>query len=142
MKLPSLTRRELLKNSFAGVAGLVASKTAIGALGEACGLTPVQDTGPFPPTPDQLSQQQDQDWDLTLMKGHTQAASGQIVEILGQVRGEACQGIPNATLEVWQACTSGKYNHPADQSITWKILTSSISAGPRPTVRAIIEFVP
>jgi len=120
MKIPLLSRRQLLTSSFMGAAGLLASKSAAAALGRACGLTPTQATGPFPPTPEQLAQQSDQDWDLTRVTGKAERAKGQVIEILGQVQNENCNPIPNATIEVWQACTSGKYNHPNDDSATWQ----------------------
>lgn len=80
------------------------------ALGAACGLTPAQTSGPFYPGENHFHVEND----LTQIPGHSRRAEGQIIFIQGRVLDEQCRPIPNATVEIWQACASGKYNNPRD----------------------------
>ena len=75
-------------------------------------LTPKQSLGPFYPEKFKL----DKDSDLTQLTGHKEKAKGKVVTILGSVQDEFCKPIENAIVEVWQACYSGRYNHPSDTS--------------------------
>lgn len=93
------------------MAGVVASRAgAAGILGDACLRTPDQTEGPFYPIKDQA----DKDNDLTVVKGKAVRALGEIVYIRGQVMDDKCHPIPNALVEIWQACATGRYNHPGD----------------------------
>lgn len=105
------TRRELLKKSLWGAGlGAIASTSAT-ALAQAClGITPAQTEGPFYPISDQL----DSDNDLTYVKDNTKTAVGQQIYVSGVVTDGDCQPVANALVEIWQACHTGRYNHPAD----------------------------
>jgi protocatechuate 3,4-dioxygenase beta subunit len=74
------------------------------------GLTPVQPEGPFYPVHDQL----DKDNDLTQVRGDAGVAKGQVIYVRGKVLSVDCAPIQNALVEIWQACESGRYNHPGD----------------------------
>ena len=97
-----------MKMSLATTLGLASGK----ALGQAglCGLTPVQTEGPFYPINDQA----DKDNDLTVVKGANGKALGQQIVITGQVVDQSCRAVEGALVEIWQACHSGRYNHPND----------------------------
>lgn len=75
-------------------------------------LTPEQPEGPFYP----VSLPVDSDIDLTKLKESHLSAKGQIVVVKGVVQDENCKPIPGAIVEIWQACHTGKYNHPSDNS--------------------------
>lgn len=90
------------------VVGVVASQAK--AITDACLITPAQTEGPFYPVKDQ----KDKDNDLTLVKGGIVRAKGDIVYIEGLVVDEKCVPVPKAVVEIWQACVSGRYNHPGD----------------------------
>lgn len=113
------SRRQWLKStlSLGGVvAGAVVSSSAQ-AFTDACLITPPQTEGPFYPIKDQA----DKDNDLTAVKGKTVKAKGEIVYISGQVLDEKCNPVPKALVEIWQACESGRYNHPGDPNTTAKL---------------------
>lgn len=107
-----LTRRGFFKASLGGVlAGVGLSGLSLGkTVAAACGLTPPQTEGPFYPNKDQA----DKDNDLTWVKGRRERASGQIIQIAGRVTDEDCKPVPQALVEIWQACESGRYNHDGD----------------------------
>jgi len=72
--------------------------------------TPTEIKGPFYP----IVAQKDKDFDLTLVEGRTASAKGETVIVEGVVTDTAGQAVSDATVELWQACASGKYNHPHD----------------------------
>lgn len=72
--------------------------------------TPYQTEGPFFP----VSTQIESDVDLTRLKGSKERARGNVVLIRGRVVSLSGAPIPNAQVEIWQACASGRYNHPSD----------------------------
>ncbi len=85
----------------------------IGGVGYAAGVcqpTAAQTEGPFYP----VRPQRDRDWDLTLVTGKTERAVGESVIIEGRILDMSCQPIEGALVEIWQACHTGKYNHPSD----------------------------
>jgi protocatechuate 3,4-dioxygenase beta subunit len=103
----AVNRRNLLKKlAMAVPVGLVSTK----ALAESCGLTPPQTEGPFYPIADQL----DKNTDLTKVDGRALSARGEVCLVSGIVQDEKCRPIAGALVEIWQACDTGKYNHPAD----------------------------
>lgn len=71
--------------------------------------TPSQGRGPFYPVrlPSEI------DTDLTVIADGPEAL-GVAVYLQGQVMAQNGQIIKNATIEIWQACASGKYAHPRD----------------------------
>lgn len=107
----NINRRNWLKNTAlsAGALGIAASGPVKAAL-ESCGLTPAQTEGPFYPVNDQA----DKDNDLTLVSGKSEQAKGEIIFLKGIVQDDQCRPVSNALVEIWQACASGKYNHPGD----------------------------
>jgi len=104
-----ITRRNLLTSTVATI-GLFGATSAFGRIEKACRVTPVQPEGPFYPVRDQL----DKDNDLTFVEGHTGNAHGTIIYLQGVVSDSSCKPIGNAVVEIWQACATGRYNHPGD----------------------------
>ncbi len=107
------SRRKFLK--FAGISslgGLVAFKAANAVANCDLGATPEQPLGPFYPKRFPL----DSDVDLTRVKGRAANASGEVVIVSGIVSDEQCRPVEGAIVEIWQACVTGKYNHPSDTS--------------------------
>ncbi len=108
----SINRRNFLKTG-AMASGMVVGIASLAKAGGQClGATPAQTEGPFYPVDDQF----DKDSDLTWIKGHNKKAEGEVVIILGTVRDQNCQPVASALVEIWQACKSGKYNHPSDEN--------------------------
>lgn len=103
----TLARRTFLKMGITSV-------VAVGSLAKAAEIclsaTPEQTEGPFYPIKDQA----DKDWDLVAVRGRHQPAQGEVIFIQGTVYDLNCQPVPGALVEIWQACKSGKYNHPND----------------------------
>lgn len=103
----NLSRRNLLKTSVLSAGSFfIAGK----AIANSCGITPAQAEGPFYPIADQF----DKDNDLTQVRGTTQIAKGEIIIMSGIVTSEDCTPVEGALVEIWQACATGKYNHPGD----------------------------
>lgn len=108
----TINRRNLLKNSLISTAALLALPVNTNAA-EFClsgEKTPTQPKGPFYPVVDQI----DTDADLIQVKGATTIAKGKIVIIEGVVTDQNCLYVPGALVEIWQACESGRYDHPSD----------------------------
>lgn len=100
-------RRKFIKASVAGsVLGLVSK----GSLAKA--ITPEEMEGPFYP----VTPQKDQDFDLTVVKGKSGVAKGQVVYIQGKVVDKNGQPIEDATVDMWQANSGGRYRHPHDKN--------------------------
>ena len=117
MKDKKITRRQVLTSTL-GTLGLFASSSAFGqAFGKACGLTPQQTEGPFYPVEDQ----QDKNSDLTRVDGTVFAAEGQTIYISGTVTDKGCRPVAGVLVEIWQACATGRYNHPGDRNNTNKL---------------------
>lgn len=72
--------------------------------------TPSMGRGPFYP----LSKPEDSDADLTLVRGHTERAAGQVVELSGRVLSVDGKPLPDVMVEIWQANHHGRYAHPRD----------------------------
>lgn len=104
-----MERRELLKKS---IMGFGASILAAPALAEVvcAGVTPAQTEGPFYP----ISEKLDTDNDLTFRTDLTEKARGEVIYITGVVSDVQCTPIKGALVEIWQACDTGKYDHPSD----------------------------
>ncbi len=131
MPLPfeDLSRRTMLTRT-AGLVGLIMSglftHTSLAVL--LTKPTPQQGLGPFFPddgdevdaireNPDpKLSISEANDQDLTFVKGRKGKAQGQVIVLSGQVLdAKSSQPIPNATLIMWSASASGRYNHKGDE---------------------------
>ena len=105
-------RRNFLKRSLA-LGALITSDWLVPSFVHSnCNLTPRESSGPFYP----LSYPLDQDNDLTYLKDKSQKAKGEIIYIKGVVQGENCEPVSKATIEIWQACATGRYNHPEDRN--------------------------
>jgi protocatechuate 3,4-dioxygenase, beta subunit len=105
----SLKRRSFLGLGIGGLtAALVLPKA--GAAGEMCLDTAPQTRGPFYPGQSQILPIND----LTRVAGRQQEALGQKILLMGHVRDQNCQPVEGVDVEIWQACASGKYNHPND----------------------------
>ena len=106
-------RRKLLQlASGSGILGILSAKRG---LGHDLIQTPAQTTGPFYPVP-KIEAQKYFDVDLTRLDENSPIAEGEIVAIEGAVVTLASKPLPNTIVEVWQACHSGRYNHPGDNS--------------------------
>lgn len=112
MEQNKLERRNFMKNVGLGALLIGATKIAKGQDLCESTLTPSQVKGPFYP----VSFPKDHDADLTHLKDRFVKAIGQRVYISGKVTDEDCRPIKGAVVEVWQACASGRYNHPSDTS--------------------------
>lgn len=105
-----MERRKFLKMSATGLGAAAAILPVGKALAATCGLTPPQTRGPFYPGEANIVP----DSDLTQVPGAPRRALGQVVYIRGKVLDTSCAPITDANVEIWQACESGKYNHPRD----------------------------
>jgi protocatechuate 3,4-dioxygenase beta subunit len=66
--------------------------------------------GPFYP----LVRPLERDTDLTRLAGHSSRAKGQIIHVVGRVLSQRGEPIAGAHVELWQANTFGRYDHPSD----------------------------
>jgi len=94
-----------------GAASVLAGEAAAGAIGGTLAEgTPPQTEGPFFP----LDTSSESDADLTRLGQSPLLASGKRVRINGLVLDEHGQPLEGAVVTLWQACATGKYNHPSD----------------------------
>jgi len=105
-----IARRRLLLQ--AGAAGICLLAPRAGRAAQARPATPPQTEGPFYPR----TEQADKDADLTRVAGGTATAKGTIVLLDGTLRTLDGAPIAGAMVEIWQACASGRYNHPRDRN--------------------------
>ena len=96
------------RNLVVGGAALV----GFAATARAQNLVPTsgQDLGPFYP----IIRPKDEDADLTRLRGRKGIARGEPINVIGRVvdlRGRPVRGV---TLELWQANSVGRYDHPGD----------------------------
>ncbi|MEL1251237.1 protocatechuate 3,4-dioxygenase [Aurantiacibacter gilvus] len=102
---PKLTRRAFTAGALASAA------VGQGALAQVS-QTPMSVIGPFYPS----GYRGETDADLTRIAGHAERAQGQIIEVMGRVRDRFGNPINGARLDIWQANTHGRYDHPQDSS--------------------------
>jgi protocatechuate 3,4-dioxygenase, beta subunit len=106
-----MNRRKLLCTGFLTSAALLALPRLAEAKNQCVqGKTPDQTEGPFYPIVDQV----DKDADLVIVQGSTEIAEGNIVIVQGVLTDQHCLPVENALVEIWQACKTGRYNHPSD----------------------------
>lgn len=105
-----VSRRVFVVNGVLSLVSVVASTTGRLAQAAPTRPTPPETKGPFYP----VKAQKDTDFDLTRIEGHTQAASGRVIEIVGQVLNTEGAPIEDAVVELWQANAAGRYSHPRD----------------------------
>jgi protocatechuate 3,4-dioxygenase beta subunit len=101
------TRRTLAKQ----IATLVGGVSVLGpAFAQKLISTPKQVEGPFyPPTP-----HAETDVDLTLLEGHTESATGDVILVRGRVTDADGNPLAGARVDIWQANHNGRYSHPED----------------------------
>ncbi len=104
----SKERREFLK--WVGLAG--ASLLASGRAAAGVVRTPPQTEGPFFP----VREPADTDADLTRVEGHDERADGEVVVVRVRIADLEGRPLSGALLDVWQACATGRYNHPDDRN--------------------------
>jgi protocatechuate 3,4-dioxygenase beta subunit len=106
-------RRGFLRTGAVASGALVLARPAGRALAAACGLaTPTQTAGPFYPGEAEFHP----DADLTRVAGSASRANGQVVYVRGRVQDRSCSPVAGATVEIWQACASGRYDNPNDDN--------------------------
>jgi protocatechuate 3,4-dioxygenase beta subunit len=107
-----ISRRELLSVGVGAAAGLVAHQVGADvSVPPACGeATVAQTSGPYYPT----HKRDDEDSDLTQVRGRAGRAAGDVLFVRGRVIDEACRPIAGALVEIWQANTWGRYDHEKD----------------------------
>ncbi len=109
--MADLSRRKLLKVGGMSALAIGASGAIANSISAICENTPKQPEGPFYP----ITDQPDKNNDLTLVAGKSQIALGSIIYLSGLVIDQNCAPVENAVVEIWQACESGRYNHPGDR---------------------------
>jgi protocatechuate 3,4-dioxygenase, beta subunit len=102
------TRREFL--NFGIVAGVAAVCVPEAWAQAETPTTPSTILGPFYPVIRPL------EWDanLTRIRGHRSRAEGQVIHVAGRVLNQRREPLREARVELWQANTFGRYNHPSD----------------------------
>lgn len=90
-----------------GIAMAAASAAALAAP-----LTPPQTAGPF--YPDLMPE--DDDSDLTRVRGRSDVARGEITELTGRVLDANGDPIAGARVEIWQCDANGRYRHSSENA--------------------------
>lgn len=113
MSSPSrfLSRREILETAVA-LGGLAITHPMRSVLAQEVKrqLTPEQVMGPFYP----IIRPLDHDADLTIIKGKQGHAQGKVIHLTGRVLNSKGEPVRGAKIELWQANTHGRYDHPTD----------------------------
>ncbi len=104
-------RRFVHRIAFFCAGGVLASRNA---WADDLLLTPTQTRGPFYPIPE-IEKQDFFDVDLTSKKEDSPIAVGEVIAIRGSVVDISGEILSGVVVEVWQACASGRYNHPNDK---------------------------
>jgi protocatechuate 3,4-dioxygenase, beta subunit len=103
-----LGRRSFIQYTIAGIV------TAISGITRAAEVllapTPSETEGPYYP----VMAQKDLDFDLTRIEGGEGVAQGKHISIVGRVLDTAGNAIEDATVDLWQANTAGRYRHPEE----------------------------
>ena len=99
------------RRAFAGSALLVGALAASRAIG-APALTGESPMGPFFPT----GYAGEDDFDLTMLNGHSARALGDVIEVSGRVLDRLGNLVGGAKIELWQANANGRYAHSNDTS--------------------------
>jgi protocatechuate 3,4-dioxygenase beta subunit len=100
-----ISRRAFAAGAIAGA--------AVGPRALAQAITATSDMGPFYP----VSYRGEIDADLTRVAGAAQRAEGQVIEVVGRVLDKRGKPIRGAQLDIWQANTHGRYDHPQDPAV-------------------------
>jgi protocatechuate 3,4-dioxygenase beta subunit len=107
--IDDLSRREIFKMSAVLASTALISSTTSTAGAAALPRTPAQILGPFYPL-----KEFPRNADLTRVPGRTGRAAGQVLNVMGRVLNVAGEPVRDATVEVWQANSYGRYAHPSD----------------------------
>ncbi len=104
---PAKNRRQFLKwgAALAGSIGFSAH-----AMDLKCDFPPTQAVGPYFPGEAKFHK----DNDLTSNSGSLNRTIGQIIYMRGKILDQNCRPVVGASVEIWQACASGKYDHSRD----------------------------
>lgn len=105
-------RKKLSRRQFGTKVGMTAAGLLVAGSSSliAGSATPTQTEGPFYPDSDVG----DNDLDLTIIRGHAEAAKGKPIYVHGQVLDSDGNPLANATVDVWQANDAGRYRHDDD----------------------------
>jgi len=108
----AVTRRELLRIGVtASVAAVWVPRGLLWGWAQAdLPPTPSAILGPFYP----VIKPAEQDSDLSHLSGHRARAQGQVIHVAGRVLNSRGEPVRDARVELWQANTFGRYNHPSD----------------------------
>ena len=104
------TRRRIL--ALTGAVGVIAAAGPLVRAAAPMRRTASQTTGPFYPR----TKPSDSDADLTRVEGRDGIAQGQVIQVAGRVLNVAGSALPGVAIEIWQANTHGRYDHPGDRS--------------------------
>ncbi|MDZ4662618.1 MAG: protocatechuate 3,4-dioxygenase [Pseudomonadota bacterium] len=106
-----ISRRKILGLGLASLGTLFTQKV-LAADNLACASAPnaQQPEGPFYPT----KNRKDKDNNLVKVDKNGGAVKGEKILFWGRVIDQNCQPVTNALVEIWQACESGRYDHPED----------------------------
>ena len=74
--------------------------------------TPQETLGPFYP----VRHMSEQDLDLAHIRGHSERANGQLIQIVGRVLRRDGSPAPHASMDVWQANSLGRYANVGDDN--------------------------
>ena len=74
--------------------------------------TPQETLGPFYP----VKHMDDQDLDLAHVTGRSERAKGQLIQIVGRVLRRDGSPVSDASMDIWQANSVGRYAHVADDN--------------------------
>lgn len=101
-----IARRQLIGGgaAFVSVSAAAAAQPLV--------ATSDQMLGPFYP----VVRPADEDADLTRIRGRSQPARGNPINVLGRVLDVKGNPVRNARLEIWQANAVGRYAHPGDSA--------------------------
>jgi protocatechuate 3,4-dioxygenase beta subunit len=106
MTIEKISRRDFTKRMGAAGSVLLAGPAIAGSVV----ATPRQVEGPFHP----IEEQSDTDLDLTLIRGHSERAQGEVILVRGRVVDTGGKPLSGALVDVWQANHHGRYDHPED----------------------------
>ncbi len=76
-----------------------------------CAFTPAGPEGPFFPI-----KIREIDADMTMVRGASGRAQGTVIEVSGRIVNKTCRPLVSALVEVWQANSAGRYEHPRDEA--------------------------
>ena len=105
--LHTKSRRQLLIMAAGAAAGTIVPAWALDK-------TPPMTEGPFYPRPADMPL--DDDNDLTRVKGKDGIASGTLLDLTGRVVDAGGKAVTNATVEIWQCNSHGRYHDSRDSS--------------------------